>query len=293
MNGLTRLDGKVCLVTGATSGHGRALARGLAGLGAEVVLLGRDAERCLDVQRQIERDGGPRPRILVCDLASRREIERAAAEFISWDRPLHVLVNNAGVVNRDRRLTIDGVEETFAVNYLAAFQLSLLLLERLRSSAPARIVNVASDMHKIVSLDLDSLALSRGYSWWKAYSRSKLALVYLTLELSRRLRGEGLTVNAVDPGPVASNIAMNNEGRLVGLAGLMIRRFFPSPGRAAKTALFLAAAPELVDVSGGYFKYHKKRSPRIDKRDPQLGNKLWDVSVRLTGVDMPRLTRGR
>ncbi len=291
MKGSESLDGKVCMVTGATSGHGKALARGIADLGAEVVLLGRDSRRCHVVQRQIEQGCGRRPRILVCDLASRRDIERAAAEFLSWDMPLHVLVNNAGLVNSKRRLTIDGLEETFAVNYLAAFQLSLLLLERLRNSEPAKIINVASDMHKIVTLDLDNLGLSHGYSWWKAYSSSKLALVYFTHELAQRLQGEGVSVFAVDPGPLASNIAMNNDGLLVGLAGLMIRRLFPSPERAAKTALFLAAASGLAGQSGGYFKYKKQRRPRTSSRDPLLGRKLWQLSARLTGVDMPRLTK--
>lgn len=286
MKELERLDGKVCLVTGATSGHGKALARGLAELGAEVVLLGRNVERCLAVQRQIENDYGKRPRTLVCDLASGRDIERAAAEFLAWDTPLHVLVNNAGLVNRKRQLTIDGHEETFAVNFLAAFQLSLLLLERLRQSKPARIINVASDMHRIVKLDLKDPGLSRGYSWWKAYSRSKLAMVYFTRELAHRLQGDGVSVFAVDPGPVASNIAMNNDGLLVGLAGSMIRRFFPSPEKAVKTALFLASAPELDLPSGGYFKYFKQRKPRTNGRDPQLGQKLWQLSARLTGIDL-------
>src|SRR5215510_3776143 len=175
--GSSDVRGRVCLVTGATSGHGRAVAMGLARLGADVVLLGRSAERCRRVQAEIAaRAGGKAPAVLLCDLASRREIERAATEYFDSGRPLHVLVNNAGLVSLARRESADGVELTFAVNYLAMFQLTLLLLPRLLEGAPARIVNVSSDTHRIARLDLDDLEL-RSYGWMRAYGRWKLAIV--------------------------------------------------------------------------------------------------------------------
>ncbi|MCH6587949.1 MAG: SDR family NAD(P)-dependent oxidoreductase, partial [Proteobacteria bacterium] len=218
------LEGRVCMVTGATSGHGRAVATGLARQGAHVVLLGRNPEKCRAVQREIAAEnGGKAPDIVLCDLSSRSEIDRAASEYLASGRPLHVLVNNAGLVNLKRRETGDGVEMVFAVNYLAYFQLALRLLPRLRDSAPARIVNVSSDTHKIAKLDLDDLELCRRYSWLRSYGRSKLAIVYFTLELARRLEGTGVTVNAVDPGPVASSIGDNNPGPVYTLLAPLIR----------------------------------------------------------------------
>jgi NAD(P)-dependent dehydrogenase (short-subunit alcohol dehydrogenase family) len=282
------LEGKVVLVTGATSGHGRAAARALARLGGEVILLGRSLERCLDVQHQIAWETeGRGPRILVCDLASGRDIERAAGEFLSWNLPLHVLVNNAGIVSRTRRESPDGVELTFAVNYLAQFNLTMRLLERLRRSAPARIINVSSDTHRVYTLDLDDLESRRGYSFMGAYGRSKHAIVYFTLELARRLEGSGVTVNALDPGPVASNIAGNNPGLLPAVSSLLINLLFPSADKAARTAVWLASAPELDGDTGGYFKACAKRTPRIHGGDPSVGNRLWEVSASMTGVDFP------
>ncbi|MCZ6463577.1 MAG: SDR family oxidoreductase [Proteobacteria bacterium] len=281
------LEGRVCMVTGATSGHGRAVATGLARQGAQVVLLGRNPEKCRAVQREIAAEnGGKAPDIVLCDLSSRSEIDRAASEYLASGRPLHVLVNNAGLVNLKRRETGDGVEMVFAVNYLAYFQLALRLLPRLRDSAPARIVNVSSDTHKIAKLDLDDLELCRRYSWLRSYGRSKLAIVYFTLELARRLEGTGVTVNAVDPGPVASSIGDNNPGPVYTLLAPLIRGLFPSPERAARTALHLAGNPELETTSGAYYKFMKRRIPKVRSDEPEFGKQLWERSAAMTGVDL-------
>ncbi len=290
----TSLVGKVALVTGATSGHGRAVALGLAQRGAEVILLGRDPDRCREVQLAIQRETDRAAEILLCDLASRREINRAAAEFLDTGRPLHLLVNNAGLVNLRRQETADGVEMTFGVNYLAHFQLTLLLLEHMIHSGragadghAARIVNVSSDTHRIVSLDLNDLEARRRYSWMGAYGRSKLAILYFTLELARRMESKGVTVNAVDPGPLESRIGMNHTGLAPVILAVVMKYFFPSAERAARTALHLCASPAMEGKTGGYYKFDTKRRPGIKRGDPSLGARLWEISARMTGVDYP------
>ena len=288
LTAISDMRGKVCLVTGATDGHGRAVAEGLAGMGAEVILLGRNPEKCRSVARAIgEECGGRMPDTLLCDLSQRREIDRAASEFLASGRPLHLLVNNAGIVNLRRRENADGIEMTFAVNYLAYFQLTLRLLERMQESAPARIVNVASDAHRSVSLNLDDLESTRRYSVMRAYGLSKMAILSFTRELARRLEDTGVTANAVDPGPVASGIGSNNPGLAYSLASLMIKYLFPSAKRAARTALCLATSPEVADESGAYYKFGTRRTPRADATDAELASRLWEISARMTGVDLP------
>jgi NAD(P)-dependent dehydrogenase (short-subunit alcohol dehydrogenase family) len=281
------MSGRVCLVTGASDGHGRAVAEALAGAGADVVLLGRNPEKCARAQREIAAACGRAPDVLLCDLMNRTDVDRAADEYLASGRPLHLLVNNAGLVNLRRQVNAEGLEQTFAVNYLAMFQLTLRLFERLRQSAPARIVNISSDTYKIAKLELDNLQLERGYSVSQAYGRSKLAIVHFTLELSRRIAGSGVTANAVDPGPVASNIAANNPGLLYALAKPMIRHLFPSAARAARTCLLIACDPALATSSGGYWRSRKRRERPLQDPDPELTAALWRESVRLTGVDLP------
>jgi NAD(P)-dependent dehydrogenase (short-subunit alcohol dehydrogenase family) len=279
------MQGRVCLVTGATDGHGLAVARGLARLGADVVLLGRNPEKCRRVQAEIAAEnGGKSPEILLCDLASREAIDRAASEYLASGRPLHVLVNNAGLVSQARQVDAEGNELTFAVNYLAMFQLTLRLLPRLLESAPARIVNVSSDTYRLATLDFDDLQLERGYSFMRAYARSKLAILYFTLELARRLEGRGVTVNAVDPGPVASNIGANNPGLAYRLAAPVIRAFFPSAERAARTALMLATDPKLDGATGGYYRSLRRRERPLEF-DEALSLRLWRTSAERTRAE--------
>ena len=281
------MSGRVCLVTGASDGHGRAVAEALAGAGADVVLLGRNPEKCVRAQREIAAACGRAPDVLLCNLMNRTDVDRAADEYLASGRPLHLLVNNAGLVNLRRQVNAEGLEQTFAVNYLAMFQLTLRLFERLRQSAPARIVNISSDTYKIAKLELDNLQLERGYSVSQAYGRSKLAILHFTLELARRIAGSGVTANAVDPGPVASNIAANNPGLLYALAKPMIRHLFPSAARAARTCLRVATDPALAASSGGYWRSGKRRERPLKDPDPELAAALWRESVRLTGVDLP------
>jgi NAD(P)-dependent dehydrogenase (short-subunit alcohol dehydrogenase family) len=279
------MHGKVCLVTGATDGHGRAMAHQLAARGAEVVLLGRNPEKCRSVQSEIAAaTGGKPPDVLLCDLSSRAEIDRAASEFLASARPLHLLVNNAGLVTLHREESVDGHELVFAVNYLASFQLTLRLFPRLVESRAARIVNIGSDAYRVGHLDLDDLALAN-FSTTRSYARSKLAVLYFTWELARRSQGQGVSVNAVDPGPVASNIGANNPGFLYTLARPMIRYLFPSATRAARTAMRVATDPVLAEKSGGYYRSLKQRSEPLDF-DEALSARLWSVSEALTGASL-------
>ena len=283
----TDMTGRTCLVTGATDGHGRALAKLLVARGAEVVLHARSAEKANRVCDEIAQETGTkRPEILLADLESPSAIDAAVASWRESGRPLHLLVNNAGLVSLDRRTTAEGFELTFAVNYLALARLTLGLLPVLRSSAPARIVNVSSDTYKIGKLDFDDLMFERKYSMAAAYARSKLAIVYFTIELARRLGNEGLTVNAVDPGPVASNIGANNPGLLYRLVSPLLRTFFPSAERAARTALWIATDPALADRTGGYYRSLAHRQKPLDF-DAETSERLWRETLALNGIEDP------
>ncbi|MEZ4334976.1 MAG: SDR family NAD(P)-dependent oxidoreductase [Myxococcota bacterium] len=283
------MRGRVCLVTGATDGHGKAVATALAERGAEVVVHARNREKARVVCDEIaRRTGGKPPEILLADLADAAAIDAAVEGWLASGRPLHVLVNNAGLVGLERRTNAAGLELTFAVNYLAMFRLTLGLLPRLLESRPARIVNVSSDTYRIARLDLDDLQLERDYGMMKAYGQSKLAIVYFTLELARKLAGLGVTVNAVDPGPVASNIGADNPGLAYRLVGPLIRGFFPSAARAARTAILLATDPTLVEHTGGYYRSLARRDKPLDF-DPDLSRALWEKSLALAGLAEPSI----
>ncbi len=284
MHNNAELHGKTCLVTGATNGHGEAVAKALARMGGDIILLGRNSEKCGRVKSEIEAETGKAPKVLLCDLSSLSDIRRAAAEFLSWGLPLHLLVNNAGLVNQKYRESADGYEETFAVNYLAMFALTNLLLDCIIESAPARIVNVSSDTHRIASLDLDDVeGKGKPYGLMGAYGRSKLAIVHFTLELARRLEGSGVTVNAVDPGPIASGIA-KKPGLLARTADVIIQFTFPKPGRAARTALYLASSPDVEGQSGMYWRFMKRQEPKTPG-GTAFSARLWEITAAMTGVD--------
>jgi NAD(P)-dependent dehydrogenase (short-subunit alcohol dehydrogenase family) len=281
---VTALAGKTCVVTGATSGIGEETALALARDGARVVIVARSPERGAKALERIRSEtGNERVELVLADLASLAEIRRLAQELLSACPQIHVLVNNAGVVNLERRVTVDGFEETFAVNHLAYYALTNLLLDRLLASAPARIVNVASDAHKFGPLDPDDLHSEKSYRAMRVYGRSKTANILFTVELARRLQDTGVTVNAVHPGPVASRLGKNN-GLLGRAVTSLLAPFFLSPERGARTSVHVATAPELADVSGRYFAKCREARTTAAARDPALARRLWDESARLTGI---------
>ena len=277
-----RLRGRSCVVTGATAGIGRAAALGLARLGARVVVVGRDAARGQETLAAL-RAVPAEAELVLGDFATRAGVDRVAEEILARCPELHVLVNNAGVFQISRSATPDGLETTFAVNHLAPFQLTARLLPRLRASAPARIVNVASDAHHWGPLDLADLQSERERRAMRVYGRSKTANILFTRELARRLAGSGVTVNAVHPGAVATRLG-RGHGLLLDAVQRLVTLFMRSPERGADTVVHLASSPELARTSGAYFADRRERTPAPHARDEGVARRLWDASESLTGV---------
>jgi len=275
------MKSRVCLITGATSGIGRATTLALASRGAELVLLCRDRAKGEETAAAARAAGAAKVDLLIADLSRQSEVRRAAAEFLASGRPLHVLINNAGVVNLQRTLTPDGLEATFAVNHLAYFLLTTLLLDRLRASAPARIINVASDAHKFGGpLNFDDLQNGRTYSFMRVYGQSKLANILFTAELARRLEGSGVTANSLHPGGVSTGLGSNNGAWSRGVIALL-RPFLRSPDRGAETSVYLATSPAVADVSGRYFAKSREKRPSAAAQDMDAARRLWAASETL------------
>ena len=275
------MQGKVCVVTGASSGIGRVTAVGLAERGATVVLICRNEERGAPVLEEIERRGG-RATLLTADLASQRQVRDVAAAFLERFDRLDVLINNAGVAGwGTRQVTEEGLETTFAVNHLAPFLLTNLLLDRLKASAPARVVTVSSAAHKNCTLDFEDLQGERRYSGFGAYSRSKLANILFTRELSRRLEGTGVIANCLHPGVVATGIFRNLPGWM---RAILTSPLVLTPEKGADTLLHLATAPEIAEVSGRYFVRRKPARPSRATQDAAAARRLWEASEALTAA---------
>jgi NAD(P)-dependent dehydrogenase (short-subunit alcohol dehydrogenase family) len=278
------MQGKVCLVTGATSGIGLVAARELARQGARVVLVGRSEERCASAVEKIQTQTGNRDvTALLADLSSQQQVRQLAQSFQTRYSRLDVLINNAGGIWLRRELTTDGLEMTFAVNHLAYFLFTALLLDRLKASGPARIINVSSAAHRRAKLDFNDLMGERGYRGWRAYCRSKLANLLFTYELARRLEGTGVTANALHPGWVATGFGGNNRwrGRLLQLAA---RYFAIGPEEGARTIIYLAASPEVAGVSGKYFVEERAVPSSPASYDEAAAKRLWEVSEQLVQI---------
>ncbi|WP_419952826.1 SDR family oxidoreductase [Methylobacterium sp.] len=277
------IPGKICLVTGATSGIGYETALGLARAGARVGIVGRDAGRTDEATSRI-RDAVPGAVIdvFLADLSSQAEIRRLSAEVRALYPRLDVLVNNAGAIFDARHVTVDGLERTWALDHLAYMQLTLDLLDLMKASAPARIVNVASRAHTRGLIDLEDLDGARRYGTWKAYSQAKLGNVLFTAALSRRLAGTGVTVNSLHPGVIASGFA-GGTGGWFGISWSLIRPFLSNPADGAATSLHLATSPEVDGVSGLYFSKCSPVSTSRHGRDQALQERVWALSLRQLG----------
>jgi NAD(P)-dependent dehydrogenase (short-subunit alcohol dehydrogenase family) len=285
MNGSNQyIKGKTCLITGATNGIGRVTALELAGLGAEVFLTYRDKLRAHETVAEIRsRTGNENVHLLYADLGSQNQIRAAAAEFLAKGRPLHVLVNNAGLGNTKRITTADGIEMVFAVNHLAYFLLTMLLLDRIKQSAPARIVNVASEAHRFGTINFDDLGGERRYSTFGAYGQSKLANILFSYELARRLAGTGVTVNCLHPGGIASGLWTNN-GPLAQLIMKAAKPFLKTPEQGAQITIYLASSNEVEGVTGKYYANCKEKTSNKESYDLNVARRLWEVSEQMTGV---------
>jgi len=278
------MEGRTCLVTGATSGIGRVVALELAHRGATLVVAGRDRDLCRDVRDSIvSATGNESVTFLVADLSSQAQVRRLAGEFLEEHERLHVLVNNAGGIFGERVVTEDGHDHTLAVNHLAPFLLTHLLLDALKASAPSRVVTTTSRFHVVAGLDLDDLDGERRWSSMTSYARSKTMNILFTRELARRLEGTGVTASCYHPGFVSSKFGQSGTRLFAWLMDLVdfVRI---SPEKASDTGVWLATSPDVETVSGEYFVKRRVARPSRAARDDEAARLLWEASERMTGI---------
>jgi NAD(P)-dependent dehydrogenase (short-subunit alcohol dehydrogenase family) len=278
------LRGLEAVVTGGTDGIGRETAIALAKMGASVTILGRDKTKGDLVIDKCRAVGADNTRFVASDLSSRASILETAKTVLQFVPRINILVNNAGGYFASRRVNADGIEMTFGLNHLGYYTLTNLLLERIKASAPARIVNVSSRLHLSGAIDFDNLEMKRGYSGTKQYNNTKLANVLFSNALARRLNGTGVTSNALHPGFVASSFGHNNKN-LMGMALWTAQKLFAiSPVKGARTSIFLASSPDVAGVTGKYFDNCKDTAAHALSYDEALQDRLWAVSAKMTGI---------
>jgi NAD(P)-dependent dehydrogenase (short-subunit alcohol dehydrogenase family) len=278
------MAGKIVLITGGTSGIGRATASGLAAMGASIAITGRDRERAEQAAREIRTASGGQVHVFIADLASQSEVRRLADEVLATFPRLDVLINNVGGYWNTRHVTADGLEWTFALNHLAPFLLTVLLLDRLKESGPARVVTVASGAHGTGRIDFDDLQGERSYSGARAYSQSKLANVLFAYELAGRLQGSDVTSNVVHPGVVRTSFGAEDPAGFQRLLSPIMRPLMKSTTRGAATSIHVASAPELEHLTGRYFADGTPKRSSKDSHDAATAARLWRVSTELVGL---------
>ena len=284
------MAGRTVLVTGGTGGIGRATAVGLARMGAQVAITGRDRPRADDVAREIHAAMDVRVDVFIADLSSQAQVRRLAEQVLSALPRIDVLVNNVGGYWNTRRVTEDGLEHTFALNHLAPFLLTNLLLDRLTQSPGSRVVTVASNAESLGRIDFDDLQGEHSYSGARSYNQSKLANLLFTYELARRLPPDSATANAVHPGMVSTNFGAEDPAGVQRLVVPFLRPFMRSPARGAATSIHVASAPTLEQVSGQYFANSKPKRSSAGSYDDVAAARLWNVSadlVRLSTTPPP------
>jgi len=279
------VSNKLFLITGATSGIGKAAAQAIAAQGGRVVIVGRNPQKTAATVAEIKQvSGSPAVEYLLADLSAQAEIRRLAAEFQQRYDRLDVLVNNAGGFFMRRQETVDGLEMTFTLNHLSYFLLTNLLLDRLKASTPSRIVNVSSGAESGAKPDWDDLQMTKKYSGFQAYASSKRFNLYFAYELARRLDGSGVTVNALHPGAVATGLWSNPARGLARLVTPFTRLVMRSPEKGAETVVYLATSPEVEGISGKYFVDTKAKYSSRASQDPEAARRLWQISEELTGL---------
>jgi len=279
------MTGKTCLITGGNSGIGKATALGLAGMGANVVVVSRNREKGdAALTEIIAKSGNRNVELMLADMSSQGSVRSLVSDFKAGHERLHLLVNNAGVYLTRRNTTVDGLESTFATNHLGPFLLTSLLLDLLEASAPSRIVNVSSDAHNGAKIDFEDLQGQKKFSGWHAYGQSKLAMILFTHELAKKLDGKGVTVNSAHPGVVRTNFANNNG--LVTFGFRLMRPFFISPKTAAKRILYVATSPDLEGVTGKYFNKMREARSSQESYDDNSAKRLWQMSEQLTKLSI-------
>jgi retinol dehydrogenase 14 len=278
------MGGKTVLITGGTSGIGKATAVALAARGANVVITGRNAERGeAAVEETKARSHSESVELILADLSVQSEVRRLAETFLERHDRLDVLANNAGLVQSKRTETPDGIETTLAINHLAPFLLTNLLLDRLKESAPGRVITTSSEAQRWGNMDFGDLQSRRKYRGFPVYGMTKLANIMFTYELADRLKGTGITANCLHPGGVGTNFGKNNGGPMA----LFFRAFKPfmrSPEQGADTLIWLASSPEVEGISGKYFLDRKEIEAKEIAYDPDARRRLWEISEDLTGL---------
>jgi NAD(P)-dependent dehydrogenase (short-subunit alcohol dehydrogenase family) len=281
---MAEMTGKLCMVTGATNGIGKATALALAKMGATVIVVGRSAEKTETVVKAIQQvSGNTHVEGMLAELSAQAEVRELAAAFKQKYDHLDVLVNNAGAVFLRREESVDGIEMTWALNHLSYFLLTNLLLDALQRAPAARIVSVSSGAQADGKIHFDDLNFKQRYTGMAAYPQSKLANVMFTYELARRLNGTKVTVNALHPGLVGTGFASNN-GRLLRIGIAIARPFMLSPEQGARTPIYLASSPEVEGVTGQYFVKCKPRRSAAASYDEAAQRRLWEISEQMTGL---------
>ncbi len=284
--------GKICLITGANSGIGFETALGIANKGASVVLACRSEEKGKDALDKIKKiTGNLSVDMVTVDLSSQSSIRKFAGDFQSKYKSLHILINNAGGINGKKEYTEDGFEMTFAINYLAPYLLTRLLLPVLISSAPSRIINVSSGAHFMGRIDFSNLQGEKSYGVMNSYGNAKLALILFTHELSKRLDGTGVTVNSLHPGFVNTNFGGSEKG-LVHLGINIAKSFAISPKEGAKTSIYLASSPEVEKINGKYFEKSHLSGSSTASYNEETAKKLWETSEKLLKLEGVSVTGG-
>lgn len=273
---MAAMRGKVCVVTGANSGIGKATARGLAAVGATVVMVCRDRARGATAQQEIRAaTGNEAVELYQADLASLADVRRLAAQLLADHPRIDVLINNAGVMLDRRQMSADGFELQLAVNHLAPLLLTRLLQPALMAAAPSRVINVSSRVHSMGRIDFDDLQCTRKYKMFAAYGQSKLACVMATYALAERWQPLGITVNCLHPGVIDTNLGGMPD---------FVKKLLPKADKGARTSLHLAMAPELADVTGGYFSNCKPAKSSARSHDRAVRERLWQQTERLVGL---------
>ena len=277
------IKNKNILITGATSGIGRSTVLALSSMGASVTFIARNKDKAEILLKELNTKSQNKAAYILADLSSQKEVKSAAKEYLKMNRPLDILINNAGLINLKRRETIDGFEETFAVNHLAYFSLTNLLIDKLKESESARIINISSGAHQFVKrMNFDDIQSEKNYKPFKVYSYSKLANILFTRKLSEILKDDNITVNCLHPGVVATGFASQNDSKFQKFLFKLSKPFMRSSNKGAETSIYLSSSDDVADVSGKYFYNSKVSKISSGASNEEDTERLWRISMELT-----------